>query len=107
MAVYIVGVVLVPTYVNSFIVKPNELGRETPYIEHNITWTRRAFGLEQIELREFEAENSVEALNLAANRATLENIRRWDWRACRHTQADSNDSALTTIFRTLMSIDTS
>ena len=43
MAVYIVGVVIVPTYVNSFIVKPNELGRETPYIEHNINWTRRGF----------------------------------------------------------------
>lgn len=84
-AVYIVGVVIVPTYINSFIVKPNELGRETPYIEHNITWTRRAFGLEQIELREFEAENSVEALNLSANRATLENIRLWDWRALQDT----------------------
>jgi len=84
-AVYIVGVVIVPTYVNSFIVKPNELGRETPYIEHNINWTRRAFGLEQIELREFEAENSVEALNLNANRATLENIRLWDWHALQDT----------------------
>ena len=84
-AVYIVGVVIIPTYINSFIVKPNELGRETPYIEHNINWTRRAFGLEQIELREFEAENSVEALNLSANRATLENIRLWDWRALQDT----------------------
>jgi uncharacterized membrane protein (UPF0182 family) len=84
-AVYIVGVVIVPAYVNSFIVKPNELGRETPYIEHNIAWTRRGFGLEQIELREFEAESSVEALNLGANRATLENIRLWDWRALQDT----------------------
>lgn len=85
LAVYIVGVIIVPTYVNSFIVKPNELGRETPYIEHNITWTRRAFGLEQIEPREFEAENSVEALNLNANRPTLDNIRLWDWRALQDT----------------------
>jgi uncharacterized membrane protein (UPF0182 family) len=84
-AVYIVGVVIVPTYVNSFVVKPNELGRETPYIEHNIMWTRRAFGLEQVELKEFEAENSVEGLNLNANRATLENIRLWDWRALQDT----------------------
>jgi uncharacterized membrane protein (UPF0182 family) len=84
-AVYVVGVVIVPTYVNSFIVKPNELGRETPYIEHNINWTRRAFGLEQIELRQFEAENSVAALNLNANRATLENIRLWDWHALQDT----------------------
>lgn len=84
-AVYIVGVVIVPAYVNSFIVKPNELGRETPYIEHNIALTRRAFGLDQIEQREFEAENSVEALQLQANRTTLENIRLWDWRALQDT----------------------
>lgn len=84
-AVYIVGVVLVPAYVSSFIVKPNELGRETPYIEHNIAWTRRAFGLEQVELREFAAENSIAGLDLAANRATLDNIRLWDWRALQDT----------------------
>lgn len=83
--VYIVGVFIVPAYVTSFIVKPNELGRETPYIEHNIAWTRRAFGLEQVELREFQAENSIEALNLSANRPTLDNIRLWDWKALQDT----------------------
>ena len=76
---------LVPAYVTSFIVKPNELGRETPYIEHNIAWTRRAFGLEQVELREFQAEASIEALELNANRPTLDNIRLWDWRALQDT----------------------
>ncbi len=85
LAVYVVGVFMVPAYVTSFIVKPNELGRETPYIEHNIAWTRRAFGLEQVELREFAAENSVEALELNANRPTLENIRLWDWHALQDT----------------------
>ena len=82
---YILAVIAVPAYVTSFIVKPNELDRESPYIEHNIGWTRRAFGLEGIELRDFEAENSVEALNLQANQATLENIRLWDWQALRDT----------------------
>jgi uncharacterized membrane protein (UPF0182 family) len=84
-AVYVIGVFIVPSYVNSFIVKPNELGRETPYIEHNIAWTRRAFGLEQVELREFPAENSIAGLDLANNRETLENIRLWDWRALQDT----------------------
>lgn len=82
---YIIGVVAVPAYVQSFIVKPNEIDREGPYIEHNIGWTRRAFGLEGIELRDFDAENSVDALNLPANRPTLENIRLWDWQALRDT----------------------
>jgi uncharacterized protein len=84
-AVFVVGVFLVPAYVTSFIVKPNELGRETPYIEHNIAWTRRAFGLEQVELRDYQAESSVEALELAANKPTLDNIRLWDWHALQDT----------------------
>ena len=83
--VYVIGVYLVPAYVTSFIVKPNELARETPYIEHNIVWTRRAFGLEQVELRDFEAENTTEALDLNANRPTLDNIRLWDWHALQDT----------------------
>jgi hypothetical protein len=85
LAVYIVGIFIVPAYVTSFIVKPNELERETPYIEQNIAWTRRAFGLEQVELRDFQAENSVEAIDLNANRATLDNIRLWDWHALQDT----------------------
>ena len=83
--VYIVGVVIVPTYVQSFIVKPNELGRETPYIQHNIVATRHAFSLDQIEQRNFEAEHSIQALNLNANNASLENIRLWDWQALQDT----------------------
>ena len=85
LAVYVIGTALVPGYVTNFIVKPNELGRETPYIEHNITWTRRAFNIERIEQRNFDAENSVEAFNLQDNRATLENIRLWDWHALQDT----------------------
>jgi len=84
-AVYVVGAVLIPSYVTSFIVKPNELGRETPYITHNIMATREAFGLNQIEQRDFAAENSVEALNLRENTTSLENIRLWDWKALQDT----------------------
>jgi uncharacterized membrane protein (UPF0182 family) len=83
--VYVVGTVLVPAYVTSFIVKPNELGRESPYIEHNITWTRRAFGIDRIEQRNFEADTSIEAFDIQNNRPTLDNIRLWDWRALQDT----------------------
>ena len=84
-ATYIVGVVLIPSYIQSFIVKPNELDRESPYIGYNIEWTRRAFGIDQIELREFEAQTSTEALDIGNNRESLENIRLWDWRALQDT----------------------
>ena len=84
-AVYVVAAILIPAYVQSFIVKPNELGREAPYIEHNINATRRAFGLERIEQRDFEAEASTASLDLGGNRSTLDNIRLWDWRALQAT----------------------
>jgi len=84
-AVYVIGGVLVPAYVTNFIVKPNELGRETPYIEHNITATRRAFGIDRIEQRNFAADTSIEAFDIQNNRATLDNIRLWDWRALQDT----------------------
>src|SRR5204863_8130573 len=83
--VYVIGTVLIPAYVTSFIVKPNELGRETPYIEQNIAWTRRAFGIDRIEQRNYDAENTAEAFALSDNRPTLENIRLWDWRALKDT----------------------
>ncbi len=84
-AVYIVGVVMVPAYVTSFIVKPNELGRETPYITYNIAATRTAYGIDRIEQRNFDANTTADASDLQGNRATLENIRLWDWRALKDT----------------------
>jgi hypothetical protein len=72
-------------YVTSFIVKPNELVRERPYIAYNIDLTRQAYGLNRLSQREFSAETSVEAADPANNQATLQNIRLWDWRALQDT----------------------
>ncbi len=72
-------------YVGNFIVKPNELVRERPYIACNIELTRQAFGLNSVLQREFPAETTVEAADPANNQATLQNIRLWDWRALQDT----------------------
>lgn len=85
LAVYIIGVLLIPAYIQSFVVKPNELDRETPFIGHNIEWTRRGFGLDQIEQRDFQPETTIESLDLANNRENLDNIRLWDWQALQDT----------------------
>ena len=84
MVIY-VGVGIVGWYVNSFIVKPNELVRETPYIAHNIEMTRQAYGLDRFALHEFPAETTVEAADAANNQATLKNIRLWDVKALQDT----------------------
>ncbi|PYT97777.1 MAG: membrane protein [Acidobacteria bacterium] len=72
-------------YVSSFIVKPNELVREQPYIADNIALTRQAYGLDRVSQREFPAETDVAAADPANNQATLQNIRLWDWHALQDT----------------------
>jgi len=72
-------------YVSSFIVKPNELVREKPYIVYNTDLTRQAYGLTGISQREFPAETTVDATDPDHNQATLQNIRLWDWRALQDT----------------------
>src|SRR6059058_4797820 len=80
-----VSLLVVGWYVSSFIVKPNELVREQPYIAHNIELTRQAYGLDRVSQREFPAETDVAAADPANNQATLQNIRLWDWRALQDT----------------------
>lgn len=76
---------VVAWYVSSFIVKPNELVREKPYIVFNTAMTRQAYGLNRVAQREFPAETTVEAADATHNQATLQNIRLWDWRALQDT----------------------
>ncbi|HWO32555.1 MAG TPA: UPF0182 family protein, partial [Candidatus Acidoferrum sp.] len=84
-AVCYLTVQVVGWYVSSFIVKPNELVREKPYIVYNTDLTRQAYGLNGVSQREFPAEITVEAADPANNQATLQNIRLWDWRALQDT----------------------
>lgn len=72
-------------YVSTFVVKPNQLERERPYIINNIAWTRQAFGLDRFTRQEFPAQTTVDALDAVANKPTLDNIRLWDWRALQDT----------------------
>jgi uncharacterized membrane protein (UPF0182 family) len=80
-----VAVGAVGWYVSSFIVKPNELDRETPYIAYNIEMTRKAYGLDRFVQREFPAETTVDATDPANNQPTLQNIRLWDVQALKDT----------------------
>jgi uncharacterized membrane protein (UPF0182 family) len=72
-------------YVSSFIVKPNQLVRERPFIAHNIEMTRRAYALDRIEPHPFPAESTIESVDPQRNQPTLDNIRLWDWRALQDT----------------------
>jgi uncharacterized membrane protein (UPF0182 family) len=80
-----VAVQAIGWYMGTFIVKPNELVRERPYIGYNIKMTREAYGLDKVLQREFPADTTVGAAEPATNEATLQNIRLWDWRALQDT----------------------
>jgi uncharacterized membrane protein (UPF0182 family) len=81
---YLVALLLVdglyPWFQQQFIVKPNELDKELPYIKHNIELTRKAYGLDEVETKEFPAHNQLNRQDLQANQSTISNIRLWDYR---------------------------
>ena len=84
--VYVFAWILIPGYVTNFVVRPNELVRESPYITHNIEHTRQAFGLDQVEEIPFEPAVSGEAtFDPESHAQTLDNVRLWDWRALQST----------------------
>lgn len=72
-------------YVTTFLVKPNQLDRERPYIADNIRMTRQAYGLDHFGRQEFPAEITPGAADPANNQDTLDNIRLWDVKALKDT----------------------
>jgi uncharacterized protein len=61
-------------------VKPNQLQLEAPYIARNIAMTREAYGLNNIQEKPFVADEGLNAAVLENNRATVDNIRLWDYK---------------------------
>ncbi|HFC12991.1 MAG TPA: UPF0182 family protein, partial [Anaerolineae bacterium] len=71
---------ILPSIVERYVVKPNQLTRESPYLQYNIDATRKAFGLDNIEVRDFGPVNPLTADDLNENADALTNIRLWDYR---------------------------
>ena len=78
--VAILGGVVYPGVIQRYQVSPNEIVKEKPYIDFNIRYTRLAYGLDNIEEREFPAEQTLTLQDLRKNEATIKNIRLWDTR---------------------------
>jgi uncharacterized membrane protein (UPF0182 family) len=70
---------VIPVLFEQFFVKPSELELERPYIQRNIALTRQAYNLDQIAAKPFAAEQKLSFKTLEANKATIDNIRLWDW----------------------------
>lgn len=78
---WLVAMVLLPALIQWLVVEPNEITMERPYIERNIAFTRRAFGLSNIEERQFPASGEFTAEIMRDSQNVLSEVRLWDWRA--------------------------
>lgn len=80
--VYIVGFGA-QTFVQNIIVSPNELAREREYIAHTIEYTKKAYGLDNINVIPFEANQNLTMEDIERNVETTSNISLNDYRPTR------------------------
>ncbi len=71
---------IVAIAVQNYIVSPDEISKEEKYIQYNIEYTQKAYGLEDIEEKTFAAEENLTLEDLKNNEETISNIRINDYR---------------------------
>ncbi len=69
---------IIPPMAQKLVVKPNELEKESPFIENNIRFTREAYNLNRIKEVDFNVRDSLTLEDLEKNDVTIQNIRVWD-----------------------------
>jgi uncharacterized protein len=80
LAVSLIGGSFYPAILQKFVVGPNELVKETPYIKNNIAATRKGFGIYMVEERNISGSTDLDRADIRRNGATIKNIRLWDHR---------------------------
>ena len=91
---YFAIIIVLPGLVQKFKVQPSELELETPYLKHNIEFTRKAFQLDQIEETTYPALGTLTPDDLSRNQETIDNIRIWDWRPILQTYRQTQEMRL-------------
>ena len=74
----IVGVNVYPGIVQHFVVTPNELDKERPFIANGIQFTRQAYALDRFQEHHFTAASDLTVSTVMQNEATMRNVRLWD-----------------------------
>ncbi len=57
------------------IVSPDELNKESEYLQRNIEYTQYAYQLDDVAITDFAADNTLDASDIANNSETISNIR--------------------------------
>ncbi len=61
--------------VQSLIVSPDEINKETKYLENNIEYTRHAYAIDDIRVAPYSADDTITADTVQNNEETIGNIR--------------------------------
>ncbi|HHQ4329375.1 TPA: UPF0182 family protein [Clostridium perfringens] len=74
-AVLIVLEPVVAIFTQQFVVKPNEMELEKPYISYSIDATKKAFNIDEIEVKEMEPNENIISEKLEDNKDIIENLK--------------------------------
>ena len=74
-AVLIVLEPVVAIFTQQFVVKPNEMELEKPYISYSIDATKKAFNIDEIEVKEMEPNENITSDKLEDNKDIIENLK--------------------------------
>ncbi|MCQ2547063.1 MAG: UPF0182 family protein [Clostridia bacterium] len=61
--------------VQNFVVSPDEINKESKYLERNIEYTQYAYGLDGVDIKAFKATEDLSSNDVARNEETISNIR--------------------------------
>ena len=67
-----------PGAIQQFQVKPSESSKEAPFIQRNIESTRAAYGIADVDMKDYQATVATNSGQLANDAATIANIRLMD-----------------------------
>lgn len=63
------------TLVQNLVVSPDEINKESKYLENNIKYTQMAYDLNDVQVKTFPATNTLSKEDIANNMDTISNIR--------------------------------
>ncbi len=89
-----VGPTLIPGIVQVLKVSPNEINLEKPYIENNIKFTKMAYGLADVEEKDFAADMKLTSAMLDEESETIDNVRILDRRPLTKTYKQTQEIRL-------------
>lgn len=61
--------------VQNFVVSPDEINKESEYLARNIEYTQYAYGLDDVDVKPFAADNKLTYKDINENTETINNIR--------------------------------